>query len=171
MYVVVFFEFFKIGLFAVGGGAVTIPFLFDLSDNFNWFSKQELVDMIAVSQATPGPIGVNMATYVGFKTLGVMGGIISTFGLVLPSFLIVILISKLFKKYINTPLWNNVMGMIRPVVVALILSVVAELMMLSVGNYKEILFAIGLGVMIYFYKKSPIFYILLSGILGGVLGI
>ena len=75
-----FFEFFKIGLFAIGGGAVTIPFLFDLSDRFQWFSKQELIDMIAVSQATPGPIGVNMATYGGFLAGGIIGALCATIG-------------------------------------------------------------------------------------------
>ena len=82
---ILFSEFFKIGLFAVGGGLVTIPFLFELTRKYNWFSAQELMDMIAVSQSTPGPIGINMATYAGFQTAGIYGGIVATFGLVLPS--------------------------------------------------------------------------------------
>lgn len=166
-----FFEFFKIGLFAIGGGAVTIPFLFDLSDRFQWFSKQELLDMIAVSQATPGPIGVNMATFAGFKVDGVIGGIIATLGLVLPSLIIVVMLAKFFKKYVNTCGWNEVMSAIRPVSVALILFAGVELFRMSVRDYGQVLFAVLLGVMMYFYKKSPIFYILLSGVLGWLCGL
>ena len=161
-----FFEFFKIGLFAIGGGAVTIPFLFDLSDRFQWFSKQELIDMIAVSQATPGPVGVNMATFAGFKVLGIEGGIVATLGLVLPSLIIVVMLAKFFKKYVNTCGWNDVMSAIRPVSVALILFAGLELFRMSVNDCKQLVFAIILGVMIYFYKKEPVFYILMSGVLG-----
>ena len=99
IYWLLFFEFFKIGLFAIGGGMVTIPFLFDLTKKYDWFSAAELTDMIAVSQSTPGPVGVNMATYAGFQTAGISGGIIATFGLVLPSVVIVIWLSKLLSHY------------------------------------------------------------------------
>ena len=161
-----FFEFFKIGLFAIGGGAVTIPFLFDLSDRFLWYSKEELIDMIAVSQATPGPIGVNMATFAGFKVLGVFGGIVATLGLVLPSLIIGVLIFKFFKKYVNTNGWREVMGTIRPAVVGLILCVGYDLAVLSISNYWQILFGGGILGAILYFKKSPIFYIILSGVLG-----
>ena len=81
-----FFEFFKTGLFAVGGGMATLPFLYDMSARHpDWFSTAQLADMIAVSESTPGPIGVNMATYVGFETSGVPGALVATLGLVTPS--------------------------------------------------------------------------------------
>ena len=169
IYVLLFYEFFKIGLFAIGGGAVTIPFLFDLSEKYNWYSKQQLVDMIAVSQSTPGPIGVNMATFAGFQTAGIGGGIIATLGLVLPSLIIVILISKILRKYVNNPCWVEVMQMIRPVVIALILFAAFELFILSVTDWYRGIFAILFFALVWFYKKSPIFYIVLSGILGVVL--
>lgn len=163
---VLFYEFFKIGLFAIGGGAVTIPFLFDLTEKYTWFSKEELINMIAVSQSTPGPIGVNMATYAGFQTLGIWGGIIATLGLVLPSLVIVILISKMLRKYVNTPCWCEVMQTIRPVVIALILFAASKLFVLSVTDWYRAIFAIAFFALVYFYKKSPVFYIILSGILG-----
>lgn len=169
IYLLLFYEFFNIGLFAIGGGAVTIPFLFDLTKKYNWFSAQELTDMIAVSQSTPGPIGVNMATYAGFKSAGILGGIISTFGLVLPSVVIVILISKMLQKYINNPLWGEIMSSIRPVVVALIAMAGVELLSLCIVDWFSAIFAILLFAVVYFYKKSPIFYIILSAILGIVL--
>ena len=95
-----FFEFFKTGLFAVGGGMATLPFLYDMSARHpDWFSTAQLADMIAVSESTPGPIGVNMATYVGFRTAGILGGLITTLGLVTPSVIIILIIARVLKQF------------------------------------------------------------------------
>lgn len=169
IYVLLFYEFLKIGLFAIGGGMVTIPFLFDLTEKFNWFTAQELTDMIAVSQSTPGPVGVNMATYAGFKAAGVLGGCVATFGLVFPSVIIVILVSKLLKKWSENLFVADVMAAIRPAVVALILQAGFELLHLSAHDYFAFGFVVVFLLLIHFYKKSPIFYIVLSAILGIVL--
>ena len=80
-----FYEFFKTGLFAVGGGLATLPFLEDISQRTGWFTSAQLADMLAISESTPGPIGVNMATYVGFETAGILGSLCATVGLVMPS--------------------------------------------------------------------------------------
>ena len=85
IYLSLFFEFFKIGLFAIGGGLATLPFLLNLSEKTGWFTEQQLVQMIAVSESTPGPVGVNMATFVGVQSAGVFGGLIATVALVLPA--------------------------------------------------------------------------------------
>ena len=164
-----FWEFFQIGLFAIGGGPVTIPFLFDLTEKYDWFTAQELTNMIAVSQSTPGPIGVNMATYAGFQTAGVLGGLVATFGLVFPSLIIVIRVSKFLRKCGNNPLLNDVMLSIRPVVMALILMAGIDLLKISVIDWFSGIFAILFFALVYFYKKGPIFYIILSAILGVVL--
>ena len=95
----VFWEFFKIGLFAVGGGPATLPYLMELTEKFDWFTMEELTNMIAVSESTPGPLGINMATYVGYQTLGPIGGIISTLGLVTPSIIIICIIAAFFSKF------------------------------------------------------------------------
>ena len=84
-----FLEFARTGLFAVGGGLATLPFLYSLSDKTNWFSHEQLTDMLAVSESTPGPIGVNTATYVGFATAGLFGAVTATVGLVLPSVIVI----------------------------------------------------------------------------------
>lgn len=168
---ILFSEFFKIGLFAIGGGLVTIPFLFELTKKYDWFTAQELMDMIAVSQSTPGPVGVNMATYAGFQTAGVGGGIIATFGLVLPSLVIVILVSKLLNRCSKDGIVDNIMTSIRPAGIALILQAGIELMRLSITTYFSALFMIGMFFLIYFFKKSPIFYIILSAVLGIVFGL
>ena len=85
LYLRLFFEFFCTGLFSVGGGLATIPFLQNIGVRTGWFTSQELANMIAVSEATPGPMGVNMATYVGFTSGGVVGSVVATIGLVAPS--------------------------------------------------------------------------------------
>ena len=164
-----FWEFFKIGLFAIGGGPVTIPFLFDLTEKYDWFTAQELTNMIAVSQSTPGPSGVNMATYAGFQTAGILGGLVATFGLILPSLIIVIRVSKFLRKCENNLLLNDVMLSIRPVVMALILMAGIELLKIIVIDCFSGIFAILFFVLVYFYKKGPIFHIILSAILGVVL--
>lgn len=166
---VLFWEFFKIGLFAVGGGLVTIPFLFELTKKFDWFTAQELMDMIAVSQSTPGPVGINMATYAGFKTTGVLGGITATFGLALPSLIIIIMVSKLLDKYAKNVLINDVMTAIRPAGVALILQAGIELFKLSVTDRFSAMLTCLFFVLIFFYKKNPLFYIILSAVVGVVL--
>lgn len=123
----VFWEFFKIGLFAVGGGPATIPYLFDLSDKTAWFTNQELTNMIAISESTPGPIGLNMATYVGFRSLGFFGGCVSTFGLVLPSIIVIILIAKFLSNFSENKFVKRAFWGIRPAVTALILSAVISI--------------------------------------------
>lgn len=95
-----FFEFFKTGLFAVGGGMATLPFLYDMSARHpDWFTTAQLADMIAVSESTPGPIGMNMATYVGFRTAGVPGGLIATLGLAAPSVIIILIVARVLKQF------------------------------------------------------------------------
>ena len=100
LYLRLFFEFFKTGLFSVGGGMATLPFLYDMSARHpEWFSPADLANMIAVSESTPGPIGVNMATYVGFTTGGIPGAVIATLGLVIPSLIIILIIAGILKKF------------------------------------------------------------------------
>ena len=115
-----FWEFFKIGLFAVGGGPATLPYLVELSEKTGWFSMEELTNMIAVSESTPGPLGINMATYVGIETLGPFGGIISTLGLVLPSIIIICIIAAFFAKFSENRHVKAAFGAIRPAVTAII---------------------------------------------------
>ena len=99
IYLQLFWEFFKTGLFAVGGGMATLPFLYDMSAKTGWFSASQLADMIAVSESTPGPIGVNMATYVGFTTGGIPGAVVATLGLVTPSVIVILLIARALHKF------------------------------------------------------------------------
>ena len=115
-----FIEFFKTGLFAVGGGLATIPFLTAMTEKYDWFTAQQLADMIAVAESTPGPIGVNTATFAGFRAAGIPGAVIATFGLVLPSFLIILAITGALQKYKSNPLVQNAFSGLRPASTGLI---------------------------------------------------
>ncbi len=166
IYALLYFEFFKIGLFAIGGGAVTIPFLFDLSEKYAWFTTSDLTNMIAVAESTPGPIGVNMATYAGFQTAGIGGSIIATLGLVTPSVIIIILIARLLKKFACNPHVQTLLNSIRPGVLALTLFAGWQIARISLINSTSIIIFLLILTANHFYKKSPIFYILLSAVIG-----
>ena len=123
-----FWEFFKTGLFAVGGGMATIPFLYDLSDKTGWFSHNDLANMIAVGESTPGPIGVNMATYVGFVTGMNQGGVLAallgaftaTLGLITPSVIIILIVAAILKSFRNNKYVNSAFYGLRPASTGLI---------------------------------------------------
>jgi chromate transporter len=166
IYLLLFFEFFKIGLFAVGGGLVTVPFLFDLSDKYGWFSSAELADMIAVSESTPGPIGVNMASFAGFNTAGAWGAIVATFGLVFPSVVIMILVARMMEKYSCNTRVQDILAGIRPAVLALILFAGLQIGQMAIVGSPEILFFVAMLAMMRIWKKSPILYLMLSAVLG-----
>ena len=115
-----FFEFFKTGLFAVGGGLATIPFLQDIGSRTGWFSNGDLTTMIAVSESTPGPMGVNMATYVGFETAGLPGAVLATLGLITPSIVVIIVIAGFLEKFRQSKTVDSVFRGLRPASTALI---------------------------------------------------
>lgn len=125
-----FYEFFKAGLFAIGGGMATVPFLQDISEKTGWYTSGELADMIAISQSTPGPMGVNMATYVGYtvgiRHYGILGGIIgaliSTTALVLPSVIVVLIVAKALEKFRDNKIVNAALYGLRAASVAMITS-------------------------------------------------
>ena len=99
IYLRLFWEFFKVGLFSVGGGLATLPFLYSLGAKTGWFSTADVANMLAVSESTPGPIGVNMATYAGFDCAGVLGGVVATLGLVTPSVIVIVLIAMALQAF------------------------------------------------------------------------
>ena len=132
-----FFEFFKVGLFSVGGGLATIPFLQAMGEATGWFSNADLTMMIAVSESTPGPMGVNMATYVGFTTAGAVGSVIATLGLITPSIIVIILIAGFLQKFRQSRAVDAVFYGLRPASTALIASAcltVAATVLVQVGG-------------------------------------
>lgn len=120
IYLTLFFEFFKIGLFAVGGGMATVPFLMELAERYPWFTTSELANMIAISESTPGPIGINMATYAGFHAAGLPGALCATFSLVAPALIIIIIIAKFMSNFSENKYVKGAFSGIRPMIAALI---------------------------------------------------
>lgn len=118
-----FVEFFKIGLFSFGGGYATLPFLYHISETYHWFSADELSKMLAVSSITPGPVGMNAATFAGFKTGGILGSIVATTAIMIPSFLLVILISKVLENFKDNFYIKSALYVLRPATAAMIAAV------------------------------------------------
>ena len=122
IYLQLFWEYFKVGLFSIGGGMATIPFLYEMSDHTGWFTHAQLADMLAVSESTPGPIGVNMATYVGYTTAGLSGAVIATIGLVTPSVIVILLIARALQQFRHNPYVEAAFYTLRPASTGLIAS-------------------------------------------------
>ena len=120
LYLQLFYEFFKTGLFAVGGGLATLPFLYDMADRTGWFTGAQLADMLAVSESTPGPIGINMATYVGFTVAGIPGAVVATVGEVTPSIIVILIIAAMLKKFRDSKYVNDAFYGLRPASTGLI---------------------------------------------------
>lgn len=185
-YLLLFLEFFKTGLFAVGGGLATLPFLYELAGKYTWFDESMLGNMIAVSQSTPGPIGVNMATYAGFNAGGILGGMIATIGLVSPSVIIVIIVAHVLKKFKESQAVQAIFYALRPAVTGLIAVAgfaVFKISVLSIDQYEQTkaffdLFnikAIILFVILYFVtnkiNKHPIVFIAAGAVVGILIGL
>lgn len=192
MYLQLFWEFFKTGLFAIGGGMATIPFLYDLSDKTGWFSHTDLANMIAVGESTPGPIGVNMATYVGFVTgmqdagllTAILGAVIATVGLVTPSVIVILIVAAILKSFRNNKYVNNAFYGLRPASTGLItaagFSVIATTLFFSdvwsqgnflgAFNWKGIVLAAALWICTNLVKQTkkwhPIVFIGISALVG-----
>ena len=185
IFLLLFIEFFKTGLFSVGGGLATIPFLSAMGEKYGWFDEKLLGNMIAVGESTPGPIGVNMATFVGYTIGcenygiwgGLLGGVIATAGLVIPSVIIIVIVAKILNAFKQNKYVNDAFYAIRPAVTGMIAS--AGLLMIKsalisksglIGflNLKAaILFAV-LFVAMKKIKLHPVFFIIAAGAIGAV---
>ena len=131
-YLRLYWEFFKTGLFAVGGGMATLPFLKDIVQSTGWYTYTDLMNMLAVSESTPGPIGINMATYVGFTVGGIPGAVIATLGEVTPSIIVILIVAMMLKKFRDNRYVNMAFYGLRPASTGLIgaacVTVVLEVM-------------------------------------------
>lgn len=184
IYLQLFYEFLKIGLFAIGGGMATIPFLQRLGEDTGWFDQQLISDMIAISESTPGPIGINMATYVGYNVAGVLGGIVATFGEILPSIVIVVIFSKSLEALTGNVRVQDAFYGMRAAVTGLIAAAaysIIQVSMLDIELYKtsanlldlfdfrEVILFVVAFVTIRKFKKHPLLYISISALIGIVL--
>ena len=184
-----FFRFFFTGLFAIGGGLATLPFLQSMSEVTGWFTASDISDMIAISESTPGPIGVNMATYVGYQTGaafgvagGIAGGLVATIGLITPSVIVIVIVSNMLKKFRDSKYVEYAFYGLRAASIGLVASAclgVAKLAflnadvtmewsnILSVFNYKSIILSAVIFFCVTKFKKiHPIVLIVFSAVVG-----
>ncbi len=137
IYLILAYEFFKIGLFSIGGGMATLPFLMDLTNKYDWFTASELTNMVAISESTPGPVGINMATYAGYNAAGVPGAIVATLALIAPALIIIVLIAKFLENFSENKNVKAAFYGIRPAVAALIGYAVWELLKIAIVSVTD----------------------------------
>lgn len=166
IYLRLMYEFFKTGLFSFGGGYATIPFLYNISEVHGWYSIEELSQMIAVASITPGPVGINVATYAGLKTSGIIGSVLATASEILPSFIFVIIVSKLLDKYSKNFYIQALLESLKPIGCALLISVSIGLLKPHIYDIKSIILLAVLLLISIRSKKDPLFYMLIAGIAG-----
>ena len=176
------FEFFKTGLLSVGGGLATLPFLYEMADKYPWFTRSQLSDMIAVSESTPGPMGVNMATYAGYAAFGIPGAVLATFSLVLPSIIVVLLVSKFLQRFQDSAAVRRVLSGLRPASVGLIAAAGFGILKLALQfdaaapmliSWKALGLGAALGMLYHFFGKKlhPIAFIGAGAVCGLVMGL
>lgn len=183
IYLLLYFEFFKIGLFSLGGGYATLPFLYHMSEQYHWFSPSELTQMLAISSITPGPVGLNVATYAGFKTSGILGSLIATSAIMMPSYFLVIIISKMMKKFKDNFYMKSALYALRPASAAMIGAVSVRLFkdsiirsaslssfsfnkISSIIDIKAFILLVILFILSIKTKKDPLLFLLIGAIFG-----
>lgn len=186
IYLLLFFEFFKIGLFTFGGGYAMIPLVREVVLKYNWATEEEFYNFLGVCESTPGPIAVNMATYVGATQGGPLGSICATLGVVLPSFIIIILVASILKKFISNKYFQEFLNGVKPVVIGLISVTGIMLIVKCIGfsslgefsfDYKSFIILVLIAFIFYFtkfvFKKkiNTILLIVISAILGILISI
>ncbi|MBE7025157.1 MAG: chromate transporter [Ruminococcaceae bacterium] len=184
IYMQLFLAFLKTGLFSIGGGLATLPFLYEIAETRGWFSPQMIADMLAVSESTPGPIGVNMATYAGYMTAGISGAIVATVALVLPSLVIVLILAGFIARYRENRFVNGAFMGIRPAVVALVTVALLQVLKSSVLSWDaflltkhpadlvhlpSLLLMAALFGILFGYKKIPPIVLVALGAIAGIL--
>lgn len=178
IFLTLFYEFFKIGLFSIGGGMATVPFLMELAERYPWFTPAELANMIAISESTPGPIGINMATYAGYNAAGFPGALCATFSLVAPALIVIVIIAKFMSNFSENKYVKGAFTGIRPMIAALIGYAVWQIAVITFADTSapKIIFhfdaiAICIGFLLIFQwkptkKLHPITWIIAGAVLG-----
>ena len=164
--ILLYLSFLKIGLFGFGGGYAMISLIQDELLIRGWLSPETFVDIIAIAEMTPGPIAINSATFVGFKTASFLGALLATAGIITPSFILIILLVHLFEKIKSSPYISSMMTFLRPAVISLIAAAAISFGRTSLVDLRGVLIAVGVFLVMLKTKISPIILIILAGILG-----
>lgn len=178
IYFTLAYEFFKIGLFSIGGGMATLPFLMDLTSKYDWFTASELANMVAISESTPGPVGINMATFAGYHAAGIPGALTATLALTAPALIIIVIIARFLENFSESNTVKAVFYGIRPTVAALIGYAVWELLKIALVsttggavqiNYVSVAICVGAFLLMQIEKLKklhPIVWIIGGAIMG-----
>lgn len=178
IYLTLAFEFFKIGLFSIGGGMATLPFLMDLTTKYDWYTASDLANLVAISESTPGPVGINMATYAGYHAAGVPGAIVATLSLTAPALIIIYVIARFLENFSENPTVKAVFYGIRPTVAALIGYAVWELLKIALVStsggvshidYTSVFICVGAFLLLQVKKLSklhPLVWIAAGAVIG-----
>lgn len=165
-----FISFFKIGAFSFGGGYAMLPLIEEeVIQLNNWITTSEFIDILAISEMTPGPIAINSATFLGYKIAGLIGSVVATFAVTLPSFIIISIIFLSINKFKDSPYVAWVFDGIRPIVVGLILAAAINIGITTLVDFQSIAIAISLFYLVTFKKLNPILAIVMAGIVGIIL--
>ena len=163
------FEFLKVGLFTFGGGYASLPFLYEMIGKYSWFSYDELTQMIALAGITPGPIGLNMATFAGFKTLGIFGAIISSLSLILPMVIITSIVFRFYQKFSENECVKSILYVLRPTSTDLICAVGVRLiydLIIKTQDYIGLILILFLFILTFKLKRDPVIYMGIAGVIG-----
>ena len=158
IYIQLIQEFFKIGIFSFGGGYATIPFLYHISEQYQWYSISELKQIIAIASITPGPVGINAATYAGLKTAGIAGSLLATISEVIPSLVLVLFISKALKIFNDNKIVKNVIESLKPISCALLASVAFGMLKTEIKSFNSI-FLLGILILMSLKSKKTLYSI------------
>ncbi len=165
IYLNLFLQFFHIGLFSFGGGYATLPFLYHIAEVQKWYTVQQLTDMIALSSITPGPVGVNVATFAGFATSGILGSLVATTSIILPSYIIVILVSKLLEQFKTNKNVKAAIYALKPAGCGLLAAVGIDMFVNNTNIWGMILLVV-LFIISRKQKHDPLFYLGVSALVG-----
>ena len=165
IYLNLFIQFFHIGLFSFGGGYATLPFLYHIAENQKWYTIKQLTDMIAISSITPGPVGVNVATFAGFTTSGVLGALVATTSVILPSYILVIVISKFLEQFETNQNVRAAIYALKPAGCGLLAAVAVDMFMDNANLPGMFLLAILFFISVK-QKHDPLFYLAVSALVG-----
>ncbi len=170
LFLQLFLQFFHIGVFSFGGGYATLPFLYDIAEKYHWYSTKQLTDMLAISSITPGPVGINVATFAGFSTAGILGAMVATTAIVLPSFIIVTIVSKALDKFKTNKSVKGAIRAIKPAGCALLSAVGIKLIFTSNLHLLGLLTLLVFMIACFKKKQDPLVILSVSAVIGLLLG-
>lgn len=170
LFIQLFLQFFHIGVFSFGGGYATLPFLYDIAEKYHWYTTKQLTDMLAISSITPGPVGVNVATFAGFATSGILGAIVATTAIILPSYIIVTIVYKILDRFKKNRGIKGALRAIKPAGCALLSAVGIKLLFTSNLHLLGTLLLISFIIISFKRKQDPLFYLGVSAVIGLILG-